>query len=105
MRLVGTNTAEGQDESEMLRLAAAVEGSTRHPLADAVLLAASKANLQVCVRKTYNYQRRPLSFDLIAAPLLHMTKAFSMNIFHCFQNSIHVNAHLRCDSCSAVQQR
>jgi cation transport ATPase len=47
MRLVGTNTAEGQDESELLRLAAAVEGSTRHPLADAVLLAANKANLQV----------------------------------------------------------
>ena len=47
MRLVGTNTAQGQDESELLRLAAAVEGSTRHPLADAVLLAANKANLQV----------------------------------------------------------
>ena len=47
MRLVGTNTAEGQDESELLRLAAAVEGGTRHPLADAVLLAANKANLQV----------------------------------------------------------
>ena len=47
MRLVGTNTAQGQDESEVLRLAAAVEGGTRHPLADAVLLAANKANLQV----------------------------------------------------------
>ena len=47
MRLVGTNTAQGQDESELLRLAAAVEGSTRHPLADAVLFAANKANLQV----------------------------------------------------------
>ena len=47
MRLVGTNTAQGQDESELLRLAAAVEGGTRHPLADAVLLAANKANLQV----------------------------------------------------------
>ena len=47
MRLVGSNTAGGQDESEMLRLAAAVEGSTRHPLADAVLLAANRANLQV----------------------------------------------------------
>ena len=47
MRLVGANTVDGQDDSEVLRLAAAVEGSTRHPLADAVLLAASNKHLQV----------------------------------------------------------
>ena len=47
LRLVGSYAAEGQEESEVLRLAAAVEGSTRHPLADAVLLAARKAHLQV----------------------------------------------------------
>ena len=47
MRLVGTNTAAGRDESEVLKLAAAVEGSTRHPLADAVLLAANQAHVQV----------------------------------------------------------
>ena len=48
MRMVGANTVQGQDELEMLRLAAAVEGSTRHPLADAVLLAANQKHLQVC---------------------------------------------------------
>lgn len=47
MRMVGANTVQGQDESEVLRLAAAVEGSTRHPLADAVLLAANNKRLQV----------------------------------------------------------
>ena len=47
MRMVGANTVEGQGESEMLRLAAAVEGSTRHPLADAVLLAANNKHIQV----------------------------------------------------------
>ena len=47
MRLVGTNTAAGHNESELLKLAAAVEGSTRHPLADAVLLAAKQAHIQV----------------------------------------------------------
>lgn len=47
MRMVSANTVQGQDESEMLRLAAAVEGSTRHPLADAVLLAANQKHLQV----------------------------------------------------------
>lgn len=46
--MVGANTIQGQDESEMLRLAAAVEGSTRHPLADAVLLAANNKHIQVC---------------------------------------------------------
>ena len=46
MRLVGTDTVSGQDELEMLRVAAAVEGSTRHPLADAVLLAANDKHLQ-----------------------------------------------------------
>lgn len=47
LRLVSSQAAEGNEESEVLRLAAAVEGSTRHPLADAVLLAAHKAHLQV----------------------------------------------------------
>ena len=47
MRMVGANTVEGEDESEILRLAAAVEGSTRHPLADAVLLAANNKHIQV----------------------------------------------------------
>ena len=47
LRLVSSHAAEGSLESDVLRLAAAVEGSTRHPLADAVLLAAHKAHLQV----------------------------------------------------------
>lgn len=47
LRLVSSSAADGKDESEVLRLAAAVEGSTRHPVADAVLLAARKAHLQV----------------------------------------------------------
>ena len=46
LRLVGTEAAEGHDKRQVLRLAAAVEGSTRHPLADAVLLAAQQAHLQ-----------------------------------------------------------
>lgn len=46
LRLVGTEATEGHDKGEVLRLAAAVEGSTRHPLADAVLLAAQQADLQ-----------------------------------------------------------
>ena len=60
MRMVGANTVDGQDDSEMLRLAAAVEGSTRHPLADAVLLAARNKHLQVrhlCPSQLPSYTR------------------------------------------------
>ena len=61
MRMIGANTVQGQDESEMLRLAAAVEGSTRHPLADAVLLAANNKHLQVSPCCFYFRLHMPLS--------------------------------------------
>ena len=49
LRLANTETAPGVDVSEVLALAAAVERSTRHPLADAVLAAAREAHVVVSV--------------------------------------------------------
>jgi len=45
LRLVGAATAPGATAAELLALAAAVEATTRHPLADAVAAAAADAGL------------------------------------------------------------
>ena len=47
LRLVGMQTGDGVDGAQLLAWAAAVERSTRHPLADAVLLAAQQQEVQV----------------------------------------------------------
>ena len=47
LRLVGMQTQDGVEEGQLLAWAAAVERSTRHPLADAVMLAARQQQVEV----------------------------------------------------------
>ena len=47
LRLVGMQAGDGVEEGQVLAWAAAVERSTRHPLADAVMLAARQQQVQV----------------------------------------------------------
>ena len=47
LRLVGMQTRDGVEEGQLLAWAAAVERSTRHPLADAVMLAARQQQVEV----------------------------------------------------------
>ena len=47
LRLVGMQTEDGVEEGQLLAWAAAVERSTRHPLADAVMLAARQQQVEV----------------------------------------------------------
>eukprot|EP00891_Asterochloris_glomerata_P000481 jgi/Astpho2/481/Aster-03526 len=47
LRLVGMHAGEGVEEGQLLAWAAAVERSTRHPLADAVMLAARQQQVEV----------------------------------------------------------
>ena len=46
-KLVHIETAEGEDRSELLRLAASTERASEHPLADAVLAAAEEEGLEL----------------------------------------------------------
>lgn len=47
MRMVGTHPGAGMAEGELIRLAAAVESSTRHPVADAITAAAKARGIEV----------------------------------------------------------
>jgi P-type Cu2+ transporter len=46
-RVVGMHVADGQDEDEMLRLAAAVERDSEHPLARAIVTSARERGLEI----------------------------------------------------------